>query len=116
MTKKVLIVDDDVDLLDMTCLVLEKDGHQVTILENPTKILQVVKDFEPSVILIDLWMPEVQGDEAIKILKNDKSTQDIPVILFSAYPKLKDIATNLDVSYLSKPFDLHELRERVRNC
>lgn len=113
MGRKILIVDDDHDLLELTCLVLEKDGHSVSILADSTKIIEEVKNTAPDVILMDLWMPEVEGDEAVKLLRQDEATANIPVILFSAYPKLDKIASELEVAFMAKPFHLQELREKV---
>jgi len=115
MEKKILVVDDDLDLLDMTSLILKKDGHNVITLQDSNNIVNEVKKAEPDVILLDLWMPGVEGDEAINMLRHDDETKSIPVILFSAYPRLHKIAEELNVSFLSKPFDLQELRQKLKD-
>lgn len=90
--KKILICDDDHDLLELTTLVLQREGFQVEILDDSRNVVNDVNRIAPDIILMDLWMPEVQGDDAIKLLKENHKTQHIPVILFSAYPKLEQIA------------------------
>ena len=111
---RILICDDDRDMVLMPARVLEKEGYEVRIETESTQIVEKVIEYKPAVILMDLWMPEVDGEQAIRKLRRHKDTQHIPVILFSAIPRLEEIAIRLKVPYLSKPFQVAELKTLLK--
>ncbi|MGB3466925.1 MAG: response regulator [Cyclobacteriaceae bacterium] len=116
MDTKVLICDDDQDLLEMTSIVLKKDNCIVEPYSEMTTIMKKVINFMPDVILMDLSMPEVDGFEATSMIRGSDKTSHIPIVLFSANPKLKEYAEQLKTQYLAKPFDISELRNIVKSC
>lgn len=92
MTKKILIVDDNEDILLPCTLIFERAGYLV---ETKTRCDEIVKDViavSPDVILLDLKIPPLGGKEAIQQLKESSATNKIPVLLFSATTGLDHIA------------------------
>jgi two-component system phosphate regulon response regulator PhoB len=108
--KRILVCDDDAGILEVTKIILETNGYQVETLDNGKSIIKKVKRFKPNLILLDLWMPGIEGKEITKLLKADPETKTIPLILVSAVNELGKIASGSAADgYLSKPFDMTEL-------
>jgi CheY-like chemotaxis protein len=115
MSKRVLILDDDLDILQICSIVLRKKGFEVFTLNNSYQVVEQVKTYQPDVILMDNWIPGPGGIEATRTLKLDTSTQDIPVIFFSANSNLTQLAQEAKADYfLQKPFDISELEGVVQ--
>ncbi|HLT41679.1 MAG TPA: response regulator [Sphingobacteriaceae bacterium] len=114
MRKSILILDDDSDILFFCSQVFESMNFNVITSENCNNIVQKVENTKPDIILIDNWIPDIGGIEAIKILKSTEHLKHIPVILFSANSNLVELAQEAGAdSYLKKPFDLDELEKIV---
>lgn len=112
MGKKILVCDDDEAILEMLKIMLENEGFEVKILENGKAILRKVIEYQPNLILIDIWMPGIDGKEAIKLLKQDPQTNAIPIFIISALHEneVGQIVKKVGVEgFLAKPFDLDEL-------
>jgi CheY-like chemotaxis protein len=117
MSKKLMIFDDDKDILFICTFVFEKLGWQVQTSENCNKILEVVGNFMPDVILMDNWIPEDGGIIATRQLKEDESLRHIPVIYFSANRDVETLAQQAQAdTFIKKPFDLKELEDIVNKC
>jgi CheY-like chemotaxis protein len=115
MGKRVLILDDDLDILQICTIVLRKKGFEVSTLSNSSQVVEQVKALQPDVILMDNWIPGPGGIEATRTLKLDTSTQDIPVIFFSANSNVTQLAQEARADYfLQKPFDISELEGIVQ--
>lgn len=115
MNKKVLILDDDLDILQICTIVLKKKGFDVLTLSNSNQALEQVKSWQPDVILMDNWIPGPGGIEATRTLKLDTETHDIPVIFFSANSNVTQLAQEARADYfLQKPFDISELEAIVQ--
>ncbi len=115
MTKRVLILDDDIDILQICTIVLKKKGFDVQTLNNSTQVVSQVRSYQPDVILMDNWIPGPGGIEATRLLKLDPATQDIPVIFFSANSNVTQLAREARADYfLQKPFDITELEGIVQ--
>lgn len=115
MAKRVLILDDDLDILQICTIVLKKKGFDVQTLSNSNQVLEQVKNYQPDVILMDNWIPGPGGIEATRTLKLEPSTQDIPVIFFSANSNVTQLAQEAKADYfLQKPFDISELEGIVQ--
>jgi two-component system cell cycle response regulator DivK len=115
MNKKVLILDDDIDILQICSIVLKKKGFDVSTLNNSNQIVDRVRTFQPDVILMDNWIPGPGGIEATKELKNTPDLQNIPVIFFSANSNVTQLAKEAQANYfLQKPFDINELEAIVQ--
>src|SRR5690554_1582432 len=105
MPAHVLVVDDDVTILELAGQAFEPLGHIVTCARNGDDAIALAQVMQPDVILMDLIMPGLSGDDAIEMLKSDPGTRAIPVIAMSASPDLVQTAlrTNAD-GILPKPF------------
>ena len=114
MNKRVLILDDDPDILQICAIVLKKKGFDVSTLNNSNQILEQVRAYQPDVILMDNWIPGPGGIEATRQLKSSE-LQDIPVIFFSANSNVTQLAREAQADYyLQKPFDISELEAIVQ--
>lgn len=81
--EKILIVEDDMYINKMYQLKLNLEGYQVEIAENGRIGVEKAKRFKPNIMLLDILMPEMDGFEVLKAVKEDKSTKDIPVLIMS---------------------------------
>ncbi len=115
MRKRVLILDDDLDILQICTIVLKEKGFDVLTLNNSNQVVDHVKAYQPDVILMDNWIPGPGGIEATRTLKMGADTQDIPVIFFSANSNVTQLAGEAQADYfLQKPFDISELEGIVQ--
>jgi two-component system phosphate regulon response regulator PhoB len=115
MPKHILIIEDDADTLEMMNFILADEGYLVTAWQD-CKTIEAIKDLKPDLILMDNRLSDVFGKEICKKLKEDVESDDIPVILLSASPKLEQIAIeSLANGFLNKPFDITELIEIARS-
>jgi two-component system, OmpR family, alkaline phosphatase synthesis response regulator PhoP len=111
-TKKILIVDDEPDVLRLTSLRLEKLGFKVLTATNGKEALEVLRNEKPDLAMIDLIMPVMYGSEICKLVKSDETLKHIPIVLFTAYSeimngeKAKSIGAD---GYIAKPFFAREL-------
>ena len=115
MNKKVLILDDDMDILQICSIVLKKKGFDVSTLNNSNQVVERVRSYQPDVILMDNWIPGPGGIEATKELKGTPDLHSIPVIFFSANSNVTQLAREACADYfLQKPFDITELEAIVQ--
>ena len=109
---KVLIIDDERLLVKSTCMALNcYDFEAVGALDGPEGI-QKAEELQPDVILLDIMMPVMDGWEVLKKLRENKVTQDIPVIVFTAkeYSNGKALSESKGAAgFVAKPFELEEL-------
>lgn len=111
---KILVVDDEMELLNIVKLLLCKIGHTVTGLCNAKDILKSAKKFMPDVILLDVKLSGRDGRELCKQLKSNIFVKKIPVILFSAVLGIKETYQKFNASdFISKPFDCDELIKTI---
>ena len=114
MPGRVLIFDDDADLLEVCCIVLRSKNYEVNGCNKCSNILNEVRSFSPDVILMDNWIPESGGVIATQRIKNDLELKRIPVIFFSANEQVEDLATEAGAEFfLQKPFEIDELESVV---
>jgi len=113
--KKIIIFDDDEDILSICSYILEEQGWEVHTFTDCNDIIEKVSGISPDVILMDNWIPDVGGINATQTLKKDETLKQIPVVYFSANSDIQLLADHAGAeSYLAKPFDLEDL-ERVIN-
>ena len=94
MNKRVLILDDDLDILQICAIILRKKGFEVSTLNNSTHVVENVRSYQPDVILMDNWIPGPGGIEATQMLKGEPDLQFIPVIFFSANSNVSQLASD----------------------
>ena len=108
MSKKILILDDDKDILEILELILTESGYEIHCLSHGNRIFEEIKEFEPDLILMDVMLGDLDGLSICKDIKEQPSTSNLPVILISATNNLNE-SINLPGApndYLSKPFDI----------
>jgi two-component system cell cycle response regulator DivK len=113
--KKIIIFDDDEDILSICSYILEEQGWEVHTYNDCNNIEEKVSAILPDVIMMDNWIPDSGGIIATQTLKKNDSLKDIPVIYFSANSDIQILASHAGAqTYLAKPFDLDDL-EKVIN-
>lgn len=113
---KVLVVDDEEDILHIVKYNLEKEFHNVYIAKNGIECLNKVAEINPDIILLDLVMPGLNGFEVCRKLKSDERYKHIPIIMVTAKSTEKNIVDGLNIGaddYLTKPFSMKVLVARV---
>ena len=112
--KKLLIFDDDKSILEVISIIFEENGYKVEISETSHDIIQKVTEFQPDVILMDNWIPNIGGVEATKLLKNHEDFKHIPVIYVTANNDIEMLAQKANADdFVAKPFNLEDLEEKV---
>ncbi|MCK5564751.1 MAG: response regulator [Planctomycetes bacterium] len=113
----VLIVDDDIEFNQLVTCNLKNDGFRVFQAFNGIEAVDLAKKKQPSVILLDIMMPVMDGHDVLRELKADKKTKDLPVFMFSAKSLMKDveeaISTGAD-DYISKATEPDDLGRVIR--
>lgn len=114
---KILIVEDEEDVLELVRYNLEKNGYLTDSAINGRKALEKIRSKTPDLILLDLMLPEVDGLEVCRSVKKDAKTADIPVIMLTAKGTEADIVAGLEMGaddYITKPFSPRVLMARVK--
>ncbi len=118
MATKILLVDDEVDLVEVTGTRLKSKGFEVICAYDGPEALSKAGEHMPDVILLDLFMPVMDGYEVCKELKKDVKLKQIPIIVFSASDCAKSCveeARKFGASdFISKPFDSDELIDMIK--
>lgn len=114
---KILVIDDDIAINELIKVSLELDGHNIIQAYDGIKGFALCKQEEPSLVVLDVMMPEVDGyTVAQRIRRNDK-IKDTPILMLTALSQLNDKVTGFNIGvddYLVKPFEMEELKVRVR--
>jgi len=111
---KILVVDDDPNVVDLVRLYLERDGHEVLIANDGVSGLELAREELPDLIVLDLMMPRMDGMEVCRTLRQESS---VPVVMLTAMVEEDDRLAGLDLGaddYITKPFSPRELAARVR--
>jgi two-component system phosphate regulon response regulator PhoB len=115
--EKILVVDDEEDVLELVRFNLEKDGYKTEGAVSGEEAIVSAKSNMPNLIILDLMLPGIDGLEVCKKLKNDSKTQNIPIIMLTAKGEESDIVIGLELGaedYITKPFSPKILIARVR--
>ncbi len=115
--KKILIVDDSVGMVRMIQTVLEKEGYQTIGVSDPSQVEKTIDSEAPHLILLDVVMPERNGFQVCRSLKNSQAYKSIPVIVVSGKSTASDrywAEQQGANGYVAKPFDPAELLREVR--
>jgi DNA-binding response OmpR family regulator len=112
---KVLLIDDDLDLLEVLSSALAYFGFEVKTSSYTDDILSLVTVYQPDLVIIDYIMEGVNGGEMCSAIKKKESTKNIPVIILSAYEKvIKSLGNYGCDMFISKPFDMQDLIKKIR--
>jgi CheY-like chemotaxis protein len=112
---RILIVDDDKDLLTVVQSLLHKKGFEVYINNDSDDIAQSVRTCKPQVILLDVFLAGIDGLEVCKRLKSAPYSRHIPIIIFSAYPRVAETAIYEFGAndFIAKPFEMNDLVRKI---
>jgi len=116
--KRVIYFEDESDMVELVRIILGREGYHVEGVREGQVGLQAIKEELPDLILLDLMMPDMDGWEIFRQIKNDEATMNIPIIVITAKAQTVDKVLGLEIAkvddYISKPFRPHELVERVK--
>jgi two-component system, OmpR family, alkaline phosphatase synthesis response regulator PhoP len=118
MTKdKILVIDDEEDILELLRFNLTKEGYQVCSASTGEEALSVARTERPDLVLLDLMLPGIDGLEVARRLKADPITRNMPIVMLTAKGEESDIVTGLELGaedYITKPFSRKVLVARLR--
>jgi CheY-like chemotaxis protein/MinD-like ATPase involved in chromosome partitioning or flagellar assembly len=117
MSEKILIIDDDLDTLRLVGLMLQRQGYQISAATNGQQGLEKAFEEDPDLILLDVMMPDMDGYEVTRRLRQNPSTLQTPILMFTAKTQLDDKVVGFEVGandYLTKPTHPSELQARVK--
>jgi len=112
-TKKVLVIEDEVNIAELLRLYLEKDGFQVRIAGDGATGVAEVKVFKPDLVLLDIMLPTMDGWEVCRAIRK---TSNVPIIMLTAKQETFDKVAGLEMGaddYITKPFEVKELLARI---
>ena len=113
----VLVADDDPDILDLVRYRLERSGYEVATARDGLEAVRLAGELAPSLAVLDVMMPSLNGFEVTRRLREDPATREIPVILLTARAQEADVQEGFDSGaddYIRKPFSPRELSARVQ--
>jgi DNA-binding response OmpR family regulator len=116
MSKKILVLDDDKDILDIISFILNDSGYEIQALLNGESVFEAIRAFNPDLVLMDVMLGNMDGRVICKHIKRTESTHDLPVILISG---THDLARSLDQQgapndFVPKPFDIDSLLDKIK--
>ncbi len=117
MPRKVLLAEDEKNVILGVRTCLDAVGYEVEIVEDGVAALEAIKREHPDLILLDLLMPKMDGFEVLKVLKEDEKTASIPVIVLTAKAEEEDRLRVMELGadeYMTKPFKPQELWDRLK--
>ncbi|MCG2712521.1 MAG: response regulator [Candidatus Omnitrophica bacterium] len=112
--RRVLIIDDEVSFIDIVKINLERTGNYIVRAESDgTKGMAIAKEFKPDIILLDIIMPDISGDEIAVQLEKEEDTKHIPIVFLTAVVKKEEVEFGGAViggkTFIAKPVTLEEL-------
>jgi DNA-binding response OmpR family regulator len=116
--QKILIVEDDIDLAEMLNAYFSVQGYQVVSLAWGEEAVNQAVDDPPALVLLDIHLPDIDGFEVCRRLRESHITRNVPILFLTERSERDDRLHALEmgvVDYITKPFDIQELRLRVRN-
>jgi CheY-like chemotaxis protein len=114
MNKRVLIYDDEQEMLLLCRAILTETNYFVKTITSCENILSDIDIIKPNIILMDLWIPQTGGEKATMLVKANAITRHIPIILFSANDEIEKISVRSKADgYIQKPFDILVFKETI---
>ncbi len=112
--KKLLVVDDEPDILEFLQVILEEEGYAVAVTGKGEYLEKLNIGVLPDLILLDMWLSGKDGREIVKYLKSQEKTGHIPIIMFSAHPRAEETALKAGADdFVAKPFDIDVLLNKI---
>ena len=112
-TKKIVYVEDEMEMIDLVKLILNRKGYEVIGAEGGREGLDLIRELVPDLVLLDLMMPDIEGWDVYQQIRADENTKHIPVIVVTAKAQNIDKVLGLHIAkvndYISKPFSPQDL-------
>ncbi|MGF7039571.1 response regulator [Mucilaginibacter lappiensis] len=117
MPKKILVLDDSEDILEMMKDALEMEGYEVQVLNFTDDICKAAISYNADMVILDYILFGINGGELCHILKTTPATAHIPVIMVSAYPRVLESLGNYGSdAFIAKPFNLSDISNAIKSC
>lgn len=114
MKSKILIVDDDVDILESLTALLDAEGYETFSTLKGDETYKLVKKHKPDLLIVDLLLSGRDGGQITSDLRNNPTTKDIPIIMISAHPSAKNKAIDVGANdFVAKPFETESFLEII---
>ena len=117
--QKILIVEDDIDIAEMVTAYFRAQGYDVLTVNWGEDGVRACQTNHPDLVILDIRLPDIDGYEVARRLRHDRRTADVPIIFLTEKRERADKLQGLELGaddYITKPFDIQELRLRVRNA
>lgn len=117
--KKIFVVEDDLELAEMLRTYFSAQGYEIGTSPEGEEALRLIREDLPDVVVLDIRLPDIDGYEVCRRLRHDRRTRHLPVIFLTERREREDKLAGLAlgaVDYITKPFDIQELRLRIRNA
>ena len=118
MGNKVLLVDDDPEILSLVQYTLESMGHQVQICDNGRDVLETMRTYKPELVVLDVMLPGIDGYSLANQMSENPATKDTPVVVLSALEPSRTMFQKFPQvsAFLTKPFNTDDLMEAVKTA
>ncbi len=116
---RILVVEDDLDISNMLRIYFDSQGYEVLVAARGGEALDLCRRKLPEAVVLDINLPDIDGYEVCKQLRNNLRTSHIPIIFLTQKDERSDRITGLELGaddYITKPFDIEELKLRVQNA
>ncbi|MGF1923517.1 MAG: response regulator [Bacteroidia bacterium] len=114
MKKRILVVENNKDILELISIVLHDAGYDTSLCTNEYKIFDHIIEFKPDAILLDIIKPTTEGTELCRQIKEAEGTKHIPVIVLSTHPQIEKVKDICADDVVEKPFDIEGLLVAVK--
>ena len=118
MTHKVLIADDEPNILISLEFLMKREGHQVLLARDGDEALALIRSERPALVLLDVMMPKKTGTEVCQAVRADDTLAGVKILMLTAKGRDTDVAQGLGVgadAYMTKPFSTKDLAAKVRD-
>ncbi len=115
--KRILVVDDEMDLVETIRFTLELEGYEVLTSYNGEEALHMARNNQPDLILLDVMLPKMDGYKVCRLLKFDARYKHIPILMLTAKTQEKDRTIGQETGadeYITKPFEMEDLVKKVK--
>ena len=113
-SKKIMVCDDDLGILEVVEMMLEIEGYTVFTESNSTNLLNEIRRVSPDLLLMDLWMPVLSGDQILKMIRASADIKDLPVIILSASVDGREISYGAGANaFIPKPFNMDDMMSDI---
>jgi len=116
LAKKILVVDDEVELAKAMTIRLTTTGYEVSVAHDGEEALKKARQEKPDLIILDLMLPKIDGYKVCRLLKFDQKYREIPIIMVTARVEEEDKRLGMETGadeYVTKPFDWSDLLEKI---